>query len=480
LSHLEERIELLRTVIADNAGALDTPNSQNEYDLGVALYERFMHVNDISDLVEAETLLRSALRSLPIATSCLGSGFVLGSVLRERAHEILSRQLVEEALSLHCECFESRLELSDLEKACHCQELGLTLREHYSNSTQNRQSLIEIVQQLESAHALFTKMGMIDHICFCGLVSALGDLYPIQPERVQLSEVSSMCNLALGKCTSGHRDFYRVVNSVSSTDRLLAGFCDDMVALLRAIKILRMTLADAPPGWRIPLIHELNTVLQLRFMKQGDEEDLSQAIVRVTTLLDGLSPGSRQWITSQESLGQALYLRYTVTGAAEDLENSIQATELALSTTNITALSGRQSNLGHIARCRHSQYLAFEDITHLNQYIDMNTQLMQLAPPQSSSWLVARHNLGDALREHAEATGGLIDLNQAIELVPDLIQSHIMNHPSAPTMLRDIANTFLLRFDHTSSLDDLERAIKRPFISVRPQTLLTILSTTLS
>jgi hypothetical protein len=97
---LEERINLLHAVIANQPAIgpeLGVPLGQYLHDFGGALYEHFLHIQEIKHLVEAERNLRLAIA----ASSAPNLSSVLGSVLREHACEIRDSSLSEEALALH-------------------------------------------------------------------------------------------------------------------------------------------------------------------------------------------------------------------------------------------------------------------------------------------------------------------------------------------------------------------------------------------
>lgn len=130
-------------------------------------------MNEISDLVEAEALLRIAL---PHIFSSHGSSSVFASVLREHAHVAPSHALANEALSLHQQPLSTELDLSDLEEAHYCRELGLTLRVRHSVDGSNQQSLVESVKQLKAPRALSTAMGVFDHVCYAGAMVALANI----------------------------------------------------------------------------------------------------------------------------------------------------------------------------------------------------------------------------------------------------------------------------------------------------------------
>jgi hypothetical protein len=462
---LQERIDLLRTIITDKThpNLDDSHLAQHRYELGAALYDHFTQVYEVGDLIEAEANLRLAIsgtdhEALATETSSLELRFVLGSVLRERAYEMDSHSLAEEALSLHRQPFQVDTNLTKLERAHHCRELGLTLRIHYYTNTVEELSLVESVQQLRAAQTQFAELGVVDHICSAGLIHSLVSLYIKQRNKDLLNEAMSMSELALMKCPHDHRDFYRVLLSALSAHRCLAWFCDDMVPVIGTLDVLRSALPKAPAGWAILLTVGLIEVLQFQFMKQGDEESLSEAITRVTTLLDGSSSDALRWDTLQFSLSRVLVLRFRLTGAAEDIENAARAAKLAVSKTEVGASNVYLIRLSQLASRRDVQYQAFGDMAHLDDCIALHEQIVQMTPPGNQHRILAEMNLVGALRLRAESTRSMADLNRAIELAPDSTTSKTFDHPNGSTMLHKVGHAFLLRFEMTGSLEDLERA----------------------
>jgi hypothetical protein len=205
LPRLEERIELLRAVVGDNsAPQSDNPGpqvhaasiAQHRHDLGAALYEYYMHVQDIGALIEAETHLRLALPHFRLETSPFGPHFVLGSVLRELAYGMQNRLLAEEALSWHRRLILAHADLAGLERALHRRELGLTLRVHYSINPHKDEILMESVQQLKAAQALFTMDGLIDYACSAGLILALLNFHNLQVNQAYCTFLTKIRRLS--------------------------------------------------------------------------------------------------------------------------------------------------------------------------------------------------------------------------------------------------------------------------------------------
>jgi hypothetical protein len=456
---LNECIDLLRAVITDTiASTLDDVRlAQHRYDLGAALYEHFMHVNEVKVLVEAETLLRLALPDIPTKYSSPGPGSVLGSVLREIAYDTNSRLLVEEALYLHRQPFPIDYDLPDLERAHCCRELGLTLRVHYRTDTGQEQSLSEGLQQLIDARALFAKKGVIDHTCTIGLASVLLDLYHLQTKVGHLDEAVKLGNMAWVQCGPDHRDFYRVVWLTSNINRVLAWHFDDTVALCKSLETLRAVLVDVPSGWAVPLTIQLVDALRLCFIKQDAQQALSEAAARFNTQLDGLGPDTSPWIRLQLSLAGVLWLRFRLTGAAEDIDDAARAAEMSLFRTKVRG-SAYMERLAHLTRCREAQYQAFGDPAHLRDCIILLEQMTQLAPKQSTYRVMAQFNLLVALRMRAKTTGSLIDLDRAITLALEATTGQIHKCSDTPMMLYEASITFLLRFQMIGRLDDLELA----------------------
>jgi hypothetical protein len=443
LPHLETRIALLRAVVADEAddpGVGAATPAQHRYELGNALYERFMHVHEIGDLSEAEAQLRPPCAMAP-SSSGLGRDSVLGSVLRERAYETHNHSLAREALSLHRQSLMSGVGLSGIKRACYYRELGLTLNVHYVTSAAQKQSLVESVQQLKAAYALFVKLGVADHVCSAALIQVL---IALDDPQAHLTEASSIGDLALTQCGANHRDYYRVVASVSVLRRCLALY-NDVPTLPKSLALLPVVIAGAPSGWAPPLVMELAYALNMHFLKHGREEDLSEAIAQLTSVLDGLGPEGLRWDRLQLTLAHMLRARFEMTGSADDIEDATRAAQLALSGTSVGTLP-HLGALVELGRCAEDQYRSFGDVAQLNRCIAFNEQIAALPASQAGSRYWAERDLLNALRLRAEATRCPSDLDRAIQLIPASIRSLQFGRYDTQCILHDVGNIFLLRF----------------------------------
>jgi hypothetical protein len=133
LAHLEERINLLRGIILHDglpnelSPTLDSL-ARHWHDLGVALYERYMHLREVEDLQQAEIHLRLAAPILTEPVCFPGTNSILGSVLRELAYETRDVGVAEEAVALHRHALLECSPTATLERAHHLRELGSSLR----------------------------------------------------------------------------------------------------------------------------------------------------------------------------------------------------------------------------------------------------------------------------------------------------------------------------------------------------------------
>jgi tetratricopeptide (TPR) repeat protein len=458
LPDLDERIRLLRVLVAE-ACTDHTRLPAHRYDLATALYSRFMHTREFSDLDEAEPCVRLALSSPMLGTQpeFPGPSSLLGSILRERAYETKAVEASEEAVSLHRLPFQGEHRMATSEEAYHSRELGQTLRVHSTVTAVDETLVLESIERLKDAQRLFALQEVVDHDTALGLGGALQALYDLKMNRPHLEEANSYGMVALTACGKSHRDFYRVVTTSAHLQYLFAWYYNQLDLLDGAIGLLRAALLDVPAGWAGIMTIYLAGALQLRFTKQTREDDLSEAITRVSTMLLSLTPDHTSWDKLQQVLGMTLFTRFQLTGASEDIEGATRAAGLALSRSNAGSVAYLR-RLNIFATCRAEQYKAYGNVGYLSECIGLFEQIKQLADSKSMMWRLATENLLEAFQDRFRHTGNKEDLNRAIDLVPILVAHLNKERADAPLVLLSAGNAFLMRFEADGSAEDLDQA----------------------
>jgi tetratricopeptide (TPR) repeat protein len=465
LPFLEERIEALHDVLAHARlpDALNlTPDevAQHYHDIGVALYERYMHLREVKDLGQAETHLRLALPILSPTAFFPCPRSILGSVLRERVFETMSALIADEAVSLHREALLIYSNKPTLEKA-HClRELGMSLHMHHVASP-NEDRVSEGIQLLRDAHAMFVELGVDDHLTALGLCNALCSLYEIRRSESRLNESILFGSRALSQCGPSHRDSYRAIRLLSHAQIGRAWFfnSDGPEYLDSVIDTLRTGQVHAPLLWKITLVDKFCSALMLRYVKQGNPEDLSESIERITEVLSStLDPKDLHVVQLQARLSPALQLRFKLTGAPEDIEAAVQAAELAILHVNV-GTSQHLQWLMVLAGGRGEQFAAFGDIAYLDQSIALYEQLMHSAPLQSTVWNMAASNLLQAFLLRYDVVAGDIGyLRKAVQLVPVFLAHREKQNSIGYIGLHNAGAVMLSQFENTGAAEDLDQA----------------------
>jgi tetratricopeptide (TPR) repeat protein len=465
---LDQRIELLRAELTHMDEHVPVPpgpwtmsRAEAECNLGVALHERFMHLREPEDLTGAERHLRLAVLHSHGDAPFPGPDSLLGSVLRERAYETKSLELAEEALSLHRQPVPVGTGTHPVQSAHYNRELGLTLQIYQSLSKSEDSVILEGIERLQTARALYADADIVDHLSAFGLCMTYAVLFEIRMKKPDFEEALSYGVLALKLSGPLHRDYYWITWAVSHIRSMLVWrFGDGDEMTLRDINdMIRTALEHAPPGWAIRLVVRLcfTVGLELRLSKHGREEDLSDAIGRVTTILAGLDAADSQWDNLQGSLSSALYDRFRITGTPESVEAAAHAASLALSRA-IPGSPPHMFRLSHYAICRLAQYEAFGDISHAKECISLLELMVSLAPPQGIQRQMAIRTMLGALQQRYRDAGDPSDLNRAIELVSLSLEHVDKKGGYSPEVLHDAGTAFLSRFELTGSLGDLEQA----------------------
>jgi hypothetical protein len=458
---LEERIDVLHDVITHAGTFYLTPSelAQHHHDIGVALHERYLHLREVTDLEQAETYLRRALPILP-QTACFPCpSSVLGSVLRERAYEIMDALIAEEAVSLHRRALLMCGNELTLEKAHHLRELGMSLRIHHVTST-NEDTVSEGIRRLKDAHAAFVELGVDDYLTALGLCNALSSLYEMKPSEPDLDASISHGLSALHTCGLSHRDAYMVIRALSyvQTGRAWFFYSDGPEYLDRVIDTLRTAEKHAPLLWKIMLLDELSLALNLRYLKQGNPEDVTEAVTRITHVLSAC-PDTQHIHSAQlrARLSIALHLRFKLTGMPKDIEDAAREAELATLRVR-PGTSLHMDQLVALATCRHSQYVAFGNTGHLNQSMALFEQVMQSTTMESAAWNTSAWNMLECLPQRYEITRDIGDLYRAVELVPIVLASHGKLGTFANLCLHNAGTAILSCFENTGAPEYLDQA----------------------
>jgi tetratricopeptide (TPR) repeat protein len=465
LPFLEERIHLLRVVVADHSDLTGHPTtshpalSEHCRDLGAALYDRYHHVRELEDLNEAAKFLRFALTlPHPLGKAAFPApGSLLGSVLREHGHVTRNPQLCEEALSLHRQSMECSSNASTLEIAHHSRELGLTLRCHPSEDTR---ALSASVAHLKESRELYTDNQVTDHFSLLGLCEAMVSQYYAQPDKIYMDRAISYGELALTLCGSAHRDFFRISERLAYVHRGHAWLFENIESLDTSVVLSRTALLDASPRWTLLLALGLTSTLQVRFARLGHQEDLDEAVRCVTMLPKDTTPNDVDWCQLQDCTSWTMLLQFMTTGIPEHIEAAVYAADLACSAVTLVGSTRHLHTLQQSALCHTEQYNAFGDAAHLNKSIELLEYVMELAPPDSMNWRAAAKFILESLHERYKATGDTADLERAIALVPILQATRNKKELLASFELKVAGDVILSHYSVTGALADLDQATK--------------------
>jgi hypothetical protein len=462
---LEERIGLLEDVMAYHR----LPGQQHtnpillaecHYEMGRALYERYLHLRSVRDLELAGSHLELAISDLAPEAYFPGPRSVLGSVLQEHAYIKEDSNIAEKAVLMHRSLWSSAQTAPPLERAYHSQELGKSLGTHCFTVRGSESLLLQSVECLKASQTLYVEAGLTDHMCAFALSSAFAScFYSRKANRSYLEDAISYGTLALKLCGSHHRDVYAVQALLSFLRlRQIEHFGSDASpAVNQIIENLRDAITKAPLGWVAVLTHHLAHALQVRSLQQGDKEDLTEAITRASGVLAILEPNEPIWCQLQAGLSVVHRKRFEVTGMPGDIEAAASAANLAV----LNAVTGTRRSfifLAILAVCRGTQFIAFGDLAHLNECIVLHEQIIQSSPLQSTNWNVAASNMLESFHLRYQATRNMADLNRAAEMVPLILSYRDKTAMIAPTDLHIAGDVFLSLFEVTGALQDLERA----------------------
>jgi tetratricopeptide (TPR) repeat protein len=467
LPYLEERIYFLRVLVSNSAIQHRVPPpdvdvislAQHHYDLGTALYDRYLHTQEPADIEDAELHLRLALSGHSL-TTFPGPSCVLGSVLRTSTSLSMNMQRLDEALSLHRQSFAgSNTGCMHTLQQAHCsRELGLTLL-LYGRQTSDEHALRESILHLRAAHNMYTDMKAADHSSCRGLSQALEGLYGIQldRDRATMEDAVSYGRLSLALCGPAHRDLYEVASKLTNVLSNFFVVSNYLESLDEAIGLCRALIGSAPPRWAKTLAIGLITRLNIRVVALNSEEDLVEAISHTTQLLVMSGPDDKDWPKLQELLSLSLHSRFIMAGAQEDIEAAARAAHAAASAS--TGTPNHAHRVIRYAGCRLEQYAAFGDAVHLDESIDIFEWVIQTTPPGNFTvGIQAAASLLVACHYRYGARGDATDLDRAIKVLPTLAAAREHLPINAVYDSSRGGDVLLSRYLVTGALEDLDQA----------------------
>ncbi|EPS45562.1 hypothetical protein H072_457 [Dactylellina haptotyla CBS 200.50] len=202
------------------------------------------------------------------------------------------------------------------------------------------------------------------------------------------------------------------------------------------------------------VLHRLSNILQIRFVADGDSEDLDQSITAAEDTLKLAPDASRP--RRQEHmlyLGTSLQWRHGRSGMATDLDRAIVALQTAADLHPL----GRQPSLYHLGGAFHSLYHRTQNIRDLEKAIDVTNQAIE-CPSLGRSMDNLFRALGNYLSHRYEVTDDPKDLDGILENYQKALEANVVDETERCKIFALIGGTFRMRYKLTLLKEDLEQA----------------------
>ncbi|KAF8804474.1 hypothetical protein BYT27DRAFT_7340101 [Phlegmacium glaucopus] len=322
--------------------------------------------------------------------------------------------------------------------------------------TRNHQDIDHAISHFQSA----VKLTPSDHAELPGWINDLGSL-ELTPGNANLPVCFS--NL-------GNSYIYRFKHSREPQDINHA-----ISQHQSAIKLTPSGHADLPE-----MFNCLGISYRYRFDVTGDLEDISHAISHQQRAVES-SPSDNADLPGWFSdLGNSYAKHFEHTGNLQDIDCAISHFQMTVKSTpsRHDDLPNRLNDLGDAYSRRFNSSGNLEDldhaISHFQRAVDYTTvgrvlpsQFNNLGnfnavnsnPPDHANYPVHISDLGRSYMMRFEHTGNLQDIDHAISHLQRAVESTPSDHESIPACVSDLGTSYLCRFEHTGNLEDIDHAI---------------------
>jgi tetratricopeptide (TPR) repeat protein len=222
----------------------------------------------------------------------------------------------------------------------------------------------------------------------------------------------------------------------------------------RAIELTPDKHADLPAH-----LSNHGALLSIRFVRNGDLEDISEAIRSHQRAIQLTPDGHAEIPVRLSDLGISYLRRFEHSGNLEDISEAIKIQHHAVELTpdGHVELPTRLCNLGNSLTCRFEESRDLDDIS---QAIHYHQRALTLSPDGHAGLPALLGNLGNSLACRFEHSRYLDDISEAIKHQRRAIELTPDGHADFPTLVNNLGISYLSRFEYTGALDDASEAIE--------------------
>ena len=210
------------------------------------------------------------------------------------------------------------------------------------------------------------------------------------------------------------------------------------------------------------LANNLAMALRSRFDRTGHAEDLVEAVDMLSAAAES-APDRRSRALFGGNLATATMSLYEVTGERRLLDAAIDAARAAVQADSdgsgplAPGPASRLSTLGTTLRERAERTGSVAD---LEQSIAAHRNAAAITESADPARLGILLNLGNALRSRFERLGSFADLDEAIDVTSEAVLLSSPGHPGLPRYLANLGAMLRSRGQRTSNLADVDQAVE--------------------
>jgi tetratricopeptide (TPR) repeat protein len=237
------------------------------------------------------------------------------------------------------------------------------------------------------------------------------------------------------------------------------GVTDEEATLDKAIESLRAALERSPHDVddRARYAGNLGSALLTRFQRDGEREDLTEALRLFEDVLEG-SPGEPS-MELLANLGNALSVRSVLDASRDDSDRAVahlrKAVELAQGTDSLPGM------LSNLAAALLERFDLAGQIADIDEAVAILAVAVDASGPDSPARPSRLNNLAIALRlRHLRRRGGRADLDRAVAAFEEALSATRKSDPDWPAYQGNLGNVLHQRFDVTGDPEDLDRAVE--------------------
>ncbi|KAF8840594.1 TPR-like protein [Paxillus ammoniavirescens] len=199
---------------------------------------------------------------------------------------------------------------------------------------------------------------------------------------------------------------------------------------------------------------------ELEQCKQRDDPRLLDDIIsQHREALSFYVPGQLEWLDWKDSLGAALFLRFQRQGQKQDLEDALLFHREMLVWTPRHRTHHCRS-LNNLADALRDHFWQDGDGKDVEEGVYRSRDALALTPPGHPDRARSLSNLGDDLGTQFQQSGDKDDLDEAIQLGRDVLALTPPGHPDRASYLSTLGLDLGTQFQQSGDRDDLDEAIQ--------------------